>query len=78
MIFQLSTLARQLYDLVERQGSLDLTSSPAPDSGSLAGSVVTTPSPPRLDPKLLELARVENYIGKTGKGIKISLYYLFV
>ena len=63
MIFQLSTLARQLYDLVERQGSLDFTTSPAPDSGS----VVTTASPPRLDPKILELARVENYIDKTGK-----------
>ena len=75
MIFQLSSLARKLFELVERQGTLDITTSPAPDPGPL----VTTPSPPRLDPKLLELARVESYIDKSGKGIKFCLCsYLFV
>ena len=75
MIFQLSSLARKLYDIVERQGTLGLMTSPAPDSGT----VVTTASPPRLDPKLLELARVENYIDKSGKGKKfLSLFHVFV
>ena len=75
MIFQLSSLARKLYDIVERQGTLGLMTSPAPDSGT----VVTTASPPRLDPKLLELARVENYIDKSGKRNKfLSLFHVFV
>jgi len=76
MIFEVAELAQALFSLVEKQKPV-----PAPEvTPSAPGpGPDTTLSPPIIDPKILELHRAEEYIGKAGKEtFQICFLYLFV
>ena len=76
MIFEVAELAQALFNLVEKQKPVPApeVTPPAPGPG-----LVTTVSPPIIDPKVLELHRAEEYIGKAGKETSHFLFvYLFI
>ena len=76
MIFEVAELAQALFNLVEKQKPVPAPEVTPPAPGP---SLLTTVSPPIIDPKILELHRAEEYIGKAGKEtFQICFLYLFV
>ena len=78
MIFKIAELAQALFKLVEKQKSVPEVTTPAASGPGLVSTLVTTVSPPIIDPKILELHRAEEHIGKAGKETFQSLSFVFI